>query len=499
MTTELPTIANHSFWPDNAFVTTAPAAVHNGVSMVCSGGCPKKGQTCWCPKQPRQPGPSMPTGSRRVRLVGSSGPCAGRVEVYSGGSWSSVCQEGWDVQDAAVVCRELGCGRALEAPRSARFGPGTGPPWPYIPECSGSEESLWECGRSEGRECRLGGGAAAVCSEHVSVRLAGGGGRCRGFLEVYHNGTWGRVCASGTSHGTGAAVCRQLGCGEPARLSAVPARQPSRAWLAWVGCEDGARSLWGCPSAPWQLQSCGPGGDVHVACEEDSGGITETDTGTPYPEGASSTGSSACSCIPHASLAEMACPHCLNVSPKFFPAEPRWQWLWGLCLCQLSCVWCWGRCCACPWVPWLCCCAVPGAKALAELQMPSPMLSTRSWTILRCTSTRRCPVAQVPCQRDRSRSCPITPGTAWRGVTPRQSQGTPDGYDDVLDVPQEAPAASTGDISEGVSRHRWICVLPTGGICSPPRPPGADSDPSVEPSANTDYDDVGSSTLGTLP
>ncbi|KAM4899268.1 scavenger receptor cysteine-rich type 1 protein M130-like, partial [Sylvia borin] len=119
MTTELPKIANHSFWPDNAFVTTAPAAVHNGVSMVCSG-------------------------SRRVRLVGSSGPCAGRVEVYSGGSWSSVCQEGWDVQDAAVVCRELGCGRALEAPRSARFGPGTGPPWPYIPECSGSEESLWE-------------------------------------------------------------------------------------------------------------------------------------------------------------------------------------------------------------------------------------------------------------------------------------------------------------------------------------------------------------------
>ncbi|KAM4899371.1 uncharacterized protein FYW23_004904 [Sylvia borin] len=46
----------------------------------------------------------------------------------------------------------------------------------------------------------------------------------------------------------------------------------------------------------------------------------------------------------------------------------------------------------------------------------------------------------------------------------RPEQGTPDGYDDVLDVPQEAPAASTGDISEGVSRHRWTCVLPTG-VC----------------------------------
>ncbi|KAM4899269.1 scavenger receptor cysteine-rich domain-containing protein DMBT1-like [Sylvia borin] len=411
--------------------------------IVCSSGCPKKGQTCWCPKQPRQPGPSMPTGSRRVRLVGSSGPCAGRVEVYSGGSWSSVCQEGWDVQDAAVVCRELGCGRALEAPRSARFGPGTGPPWPYIPECSGSEESLWECGRSEGRECGLGGGAAAVCSEHVSVRLAGGGGRCRGFLEVYHNGTWGRVCASGT--GTGAAVCRQLGCGEPARLSAVPARQPSRAWLAWVGCEDGARSLWGCPSAPWHLQSCGPGGDVHVACEEDSGGITETDTGTPYPEGASST------VLPRRTT--------LAVAVGTVPVPVVLCVVLGTLLClslgALAVLLCRARCqggflcvgavtdpfwgskgpCrveqfrrsagvtpvppSVPSAPGKCCLMF---QALAELQMPSPMLSTRSWTILRCTSTRRCPVVQVPCQRDRSRSCPITPGTAWRGVTPRQPQ-----------------------------------------------------------------------------
>lgn len=201
----------------------------------------------------------------------------------------------------------------------------------------------------------------APLAEHLSVRLAGGGGRCRGFLEVSHKGTWGRVCANGTSPGTGAAVCRQLGCGHRGRLSAVPAQQPSRAWLAWLGCEDGARSLWGCPSAPWHLQSCGPGGDAHVACEEDRDGVTETDT-TPYPEGASSTGSSACSCIPHARLAGISCSHCLNVSPKVFPSEPPWQWLWGLCLCQLCCVWCWGRCCACPWEPWLCCCAVPGAK-----------------------------------------------------------------------------------------------------------------------------------------
>ncbi|NXP18974.1 C163A protein, partial [Scytalopus superciliaris] len=85
------------------------------------------------------------SGSRQVRLVGSAGRCAGRVEVYAGGTWSTVCQERWDLRDAAVVCRELGCGTALEAPGSAHFGPGTGAPWPYVAECSGTEESLWEC------------------------------------------------------------------------------------------------------------------------------------------------------------------------------------------------------------------------------------------------------------------------------------------------------------------------------------------------------------------
>lgn len=119
-----------------------------------------------------------------MRLVGSSGRCAGRVEVYSGGSWSSVCQEGWELQDAAVVCRELGCGRALEAPSSVRFGPGPGPLWPSIPECSGAEESLWECGRWEKRECVGGGGAGAVCSGQWRPLAAEAGRRPGGLVAV---------------------------------------------------------------------------------------------------------------------------------------------------------------------------------------------------------------------------------------------------------------------------------------------------------------------------
>ncbi|XP_072786785.1 scavenger receptor cysteine-rich domain-containing protein SCART1-like isoform X3 [Taeniopygia guttata] len=411
------------------------------------------------------------SGSRQVRLAGSSGRCAGRVEVYSGGSWSSVCQEGWELQDAAVVCRELGCGTALEAPSRARFGAGTGPLWPYVPDCSGSEESLWECGRTERRECGRGGGAGAVCSEQLSVRLAGGPGRCRGYLEVSYNGTWGRVCADGTSTDTGTAVCRQLGCGDRGRLLAVPTQQPSLAWLAWVGCEDGARSLWGCPSAPWHLQSCGTGGYAQVECEEDSDGTSEGRT-TPYPEGATSTG------VPSRS------PSAVAVGTV--PVPTVLCVVLGTLLClSLGAL------------------ALLLCRARSRRRGPGRAADAISNAVYEELDYKAVPEYQeVPTppgslSEGRVKKLPYYTGDSVEGsdteAAPdppaRPEQGTPEGYDDVLDVPQEAPDPSTGDISEGVTRQKSICVLPTGATTD-------FSDPSP---GNTDYDDVGSSAPATLP
>ncbi|KAL0195609.1 hypothetical protein M9458_009181, partial [Cirrhinus mrigala] len=71
--------------------------------------------------------------------------CAGRVEVLLRGQWGTVCDDDWDLVDAAVVCRELDCGEPVDALGNAHFGQGSGPIW-ISAYCFGSESTLKNCG-----------------------------------------------------------------------------------------------------------------------------------------------------------------------------------------------------------------------------------------------------------------------------------------------------------------------------------------------------------------
>lgn len=43
-----------------------------------------------------------------LRLAGGNNIFEGRVEICTGGEWRPISTVGWDDQDAAVVCRQLG-------------------------------------------------------------------------------------------------------------------------------------------------------------------------------------------------------------------------------------------------------------------------------------------------------------------------------------------------------------------------------------------------------
>nr|XP_060475735.1 HHIP-like protein 1 [Panthera onca] len=96
-----------------------------------------------------RPGTADPAPSNgAVRLVRPAGlsPGRGRVEVFAGGRWGTVCDDAWDTKAAAVVCRQLGFAHAVRATKRAEFGEGHGLPILLDDvRCAGGERNLLEC------------------------------------------------------------------------------------------------------------------------------------------------------------------------------------------------------------------------------------------------------------------------------------------------------------------------------------------------------------------
>ncbi|XP_071886462.1 antigen WC1.1-like [Anas platyrhynchos] len=212
----------------------------------------------------------MCQGSRRVRLVDGAGRCAGRVEIYYQGRWGTVCDDTRDLADAAVVCHQLGCGGALEAAGSARFGEGSGQIWLDGVNCSGAEAALWDCpAEAWGQhDCRHKEDAGVVCSEFTALRLENSDG-CSGRLQVFYNGTWGSVCSNSMTTETVSLVCKELGCGNEGDLETDSnyAELSGITWLDHVECGKSNSSFWQCPSASWDPQSCTDRREeTHITC-----------------------------------------------------------------------------------------------------------------------------------------------------------------------------------------------------------------------------------------
>ncbi|KFV06174.1 Deleted in malignant brain tumors 1 protein, partial [Pterocles gutturalis] len=216
--------------------------------------------------------------SEALRLVNGLHRCAGRVEVFHSQQWGTICDDGWDLKDAAVVCRQLGCGVAVSAPSSSVFGQGSGPIWLDGVSCLGTEATLAECPvKPWGHHaCNHVEDAGVVCSgnaRHViplipRLRLVGGLSECSGRVEVFYNNEWGTVCDDNWDLSDAAVVCRQLGCG--GALSAPGSARfgwgAGPIWLDNVNCRGHETDISNCRAKMWGVHNCHHGEDAGVVC-----------------------------------------------------------------------------------------------------------------------------------------------------------------------------------------------------------------------------------------
>ncbi|VDI52977.1 deleted in malignant brain tumors 1 protein [Mytilus galloprovincialis] len=208
-----------------------------------------------------------------VHVTRPSGLFFGNVEVQRYGIWGSICDVGWDNDDAQVVCRELG----FAGGNATR-----GTVLRHVPtlfghvNCSGTEKTLHRCPMATFREdhqCNeRSSRAAIVCSkkaEGVQFRIGEeyeGSGRA----EIYLNGRWGTVCNVYWDDVDAEVFCRQLGPfvgGVQANPTTVGTNDQD-IWMTRVECMGNETNFLQCEASwyPAQTQRCTHGNDAGVVC-----------------------------------------------------------------------------------------------------------------------------------------------------------------------------------------------------------------------------------------
>lgn len=187
--------------------------------------------------------PSASTKAERLRVRLSGYPRKhneGRIELFYKGEWGTICDDDFLIENANVLCRQLGFVTATGWTHSAKYGKGQGKIWLDNVLCNGGEKSIDHC-KSRGwgnSDCTHDEDAGVVCKdkripgfvdsnvidaqvdenriEELRLRPVVNIARKKlpiteGVVEVKYKDGWAQVCDVGWTSKNTRVVCGMLG------------------------------------------------------------------------------------------------------------------------------------------------------------------------------------------------------------------------------------------------------------------------------------------------